>query len=77
MSNLTDSIYFTLLSDGRSAEDATKTANSAFNILKANCYQSVPIICRNRYEGRLPGKACHKKLRGSFGNRRYYPLKSI
>lgn len=49
MSNLTDSIYFTLLSDGRSAEDAAQTANSAFNILEADCYQSVPIICRDRY----------------------------
>lgn len=77
MSNLTDSIYFTLLSDGRSAEDAAKTATSAFNMLNADSYQSVSIICRDRYEGCLPRKACHKKLCGSFGNRCYYPLKSI
>lgn len=77
MSSLIDSIYFTLLSDGRSAEDAAQTASFAFNTLKADRYQSVPIICGDRYEGHPHEAVNRSKLRGSLGNRRYYPLSTV
>ena len=67
MSRITDSIYYTLLSDGCSSEQAAQSARSFYDPFHVDRFDSYSVVA-SREERRITRRASEAAIKGNPGH---------
>ena len=67
MSRITDSIYYTLLSDGCSSEQAAQSARSFYDPFHVDRFDSYPLVS-SREERRIMRRSSEAAVKGNPGH---------
>ena len=67
MSRITDSIYYTLISDGCSSEQAAQSARSFYDPLHVDRFDSYPLVS-SREERRIMRRSSEAAVKGNPGH---------